>query len=104
MPETTTTRPPSETRSDRHAPRVIKLVLLLVITVVVVAAVIVWGIDARLKTAAAVKQETQDLATPTVLVAHPKRGALENEVVLPGNMQAFIESPVSARASGYLKK
>ena len=104
MPEITTTRPPSETRSDRESPRVLKLVLLLVITAVVVGAVIVWGIDARIKTAAAVKQETQDLATPTVLVAHPKRGALENEVVLPGNMQAFIDSPISARASGYLKK
>jgi RND family efflux transporter MFP subunit len=104
MPETTTAGPPIETRSASAFPRVFKLLLVLAITALVVGAVIVWGIDARIKTAAAVKQETQDLATPTVLVAHPRMGASENEVVLPGNMQAFIDSPVSARASGYLKK
>ena len=31
-------------------------------------------------------------------------GALQNEVVLPGNIQAFIDAPIFARASGYLKK
>jgi RND family efflux transporter MFP subunit len=31
-------------------------------------------------------------------------GDLQNEVVLPGNIQAFIDSPIFARASGYLKK
>jgi RND family efflux transporter MFP subunit len=80
------------------------LVMVLLITVLVLGAAIIWGIDARLKTAAAVKQETQDLAMPTVAVAHPKMGELQNEVVLPGNIQAFIDSPIFARASGYLKK
>ena len=50
------------------------------------------------------KQETLELAVPTVAVIHPKLGALQNEVVLPGNIQAFIDSPIYARASGYLKK
>jgi RND family efflux transporter MFP subunit len=104
MLETPIAGQPSETRGGRRFPRVLKLALVLLITAIVVGAVIVWGIDARIKTAAAVKQETQDLATPTVAVAHPKLGALENEVVLPGNIQAFIDAPVSARASGYLKK
>ena len=104
MSELTTAGKDSENRSARALPRVLKVTLVLVITVIVVGAVIVWGIDARIKTAAAVKQETIDLATPTVAVAHPKLGALQNEVVLPGNIQAFIEAPVSARASGYLKK
>jgi RND family efflux transporter MFP subunit len=104
MLETPIAGKPSETRGAREFPRVLKLVLVLLITALVVVAVIVWGIDARIKTAAAVKRETQDLAMPTVAVAHPKMGSLENEVVLPGNIQAFIDAPVSARASGYLKK
>ena len=29
---------------------------------------------------------------------------MQDEVVLPGNIQAFIDSPVYARASGYLKR
>ncbi len=67
-------------------------------------ALVIWGIDARIKTAAAVRQETLDLAIPTVSVIHPKPGSLKNEVVLPGNIQAFIDSPIYARDSGYLKK
>jgi RND family efflux transporter MFP subunit len=104
MPEITTAPKSTEPGSARGLPRVFKLVLALLITVLVVGAVIVWGIDARIKTAAAVKQETQELAMPTVAVAHPKMGALQNEVLLPGNIQAFIDSPIFARASGYLKK
>jgi RND family efflux transporter MFP subunit len=41
---------------------------------------------------------------PTVSVVHPKRGALKDEIVLPGNIQAFTISPIYARTSGYLKK
>lgn len=104
MPEITTAGKHPEPRAAREFSRVLKLVLVLVITVLVVGAAIIWGIDARLKAAAAVKQETQDLAMPTVAVAHPKMGELQNEVVLPGNIQAFIDSPIFARASGYLKQ
>ena len=35
---------------------------------------------------------------------HPKLGAPQNEVVLPGNIQAFNDSPIYARTNGYLKK
>ena len=103
MPEITTTAKYTEPGTARGFPHVLKLALVVLIAVLVVGAVIVWGIDARIKTAAAVKRETLDLATPTVGVAHPKMGALQNEVVLPGNIQAFIDSPIFARASGYLK-
>ncbi len=62
------------------------------------------GINTRIKAAANVKQETIDMSVPTVSVVHPKRGALKDEIVLPGNIQAFTISPVYARTSGYLKK
>ena len=35
---------------------------------------------------------------------HPKFGNLRDEIVLPGNIQAFIDAPVYARTSGYLRK
>jgi RND family efflux transporter MFP subunit len=41
---------------------------------------------------------------PTVNVARPRQGAPQMEIVLPGNMQAFTDSPVYARTNGYLKK
>ncbi|HEV1288231.1 MAG TPA: efflux RND transporter periplasmic adaptor subunit [Bryobacteraceae bacterium] len=62
------------------------------------------GINTRIKAAANVKMETIDMSVPTVSVVHPKRGALKDEIVLPGNIQAFTISPVYARTSGYLKK
>ncbi len=104
MIETSPTRHPVEARKSGGLPRALKWTLMLVVTALILGAVIIWGIDARIKTAAAVKQETQELAVPSVSVAHPRLGALQNEVVLPGNIQAFIDSPIYARASGYLKQ
>jgi RND family efflux transporter MFP subunit len=81
-----------------------KLMLALLILAAAIAAVVNWGISARVKTAAAVARQTLDEAAPTVAVVYPKRGAMRNEVVLPGNIQAFTDAPIYARASGYLKR
>ena len=78
--------------------------MLLILAVVIVAGVVFWGINARIQTAAAVKETTRELAIPAVSVVHPKPGAMKNEVVLPGNIQAFTDSPIYARSSGYLKQ
>jgi len=39
-----------------------------------------------------------------VRVTQPKSGAEAQTVVLPGTLQGFVQAPISARASGYLKK
>ncbi len=62
------------------------------------------GINTRIKAAASVKQETIDMSVPSVSVVQPRRGALKDEIVLPGSIQAFIVSPIYARTSGYLTK
>jgi RND family efflux transporter MFP subunit len=85
-------------------PRTLRVVVLLLLAVLIVAGVVFWGINARIQTAAAVKETTQELAIPNVSVIHPKPGAMNNEVVLPGNIQAFTDSPIYARSSGYLKQ
>ena len=85
-------------------PRRLRVAVLLVLALLVVAGIVFWGINARIQTAAAVKETTQELAIPAVSVIHPKPGAMKNEVVLPGNIQAFTDSPIYARASGYLKQ
>ncbi len=79
-------------------------VLITVIVLAIIAAVVIGGIVPRLRAKEALKKETYDLAVPTVNVASPKQGAPQTEIVLPGNMEAFIESPIYARTSGYLKK
>jgi len=80
------------------------LALIVIVLLLGTAGIVTWGIQARIKTAAAVKQQTLELAVPTVSVVRPKRGAMKDEVVLPGNIQAFTDSPIYARASGYLKE
>jgi len=52
----------------------------------------------------ALAKETDAVAIPTVAVVRPVQGASDNELVLPGNLLAYIESPIFARTNGYLLK
>src|SRR5471030_1921406 len=63
-----------------------------------------WGISTRAKALAAVTRETKELAVPTVSVIAPERGAPQQEIVLPGTMQAFTDAAIYARVPGYLRK
>jgi hypothetical protein len=72
------------------------------IILAVFAAALVWGILPRLDATAALKKETQALNIPTVAVIRPKPGDASQELVLPGNMQPFVDTPIYARTNGYL--
>jgi membrane fusion protein, multidrug efflux system len=50
----------------------------------------------------ALAKETEAVAVPTVAVVHPKTEPATDELVLPGNLLAFEESPIFARTNGYL--
>jgi RND family efflux transporter MFP subunit len=99
-----TTKPVLPSRLPPAPPRKLKFALLLALAVLIAAGIVLRGIHARIQTAAAVNEATQELAIPAVSVIHPKPGAMKNEVVLPGNIQAFTDSPIYARSSGYLKQ
>jgi RND family efflux transporter MFP subunit len=75
-----------------------------IVALLIVAAIVVAGILPRRRARAALRTETNDLAVPTVSVIHPKLGAPLSEITLPGNVQAFTDSPIYARTNGYLKK
>src|SRR6202161_2909969 len=79
-------------------------VLIVILVVIIVAGIVVMGVVPRLRAKAALRTETHNLAIPTVVVIHPKRGDPQQEIVLPGNMQAFEDAPIYARTNGYLKK
>jgi RND family efflux transporter MFP subunit len=78
--------------------------LWMILALLIVAAIVVAGIIPRSRAARDLRKETNDLAVPTVSVIHPKLGASQSEIVLPGNIQAFTDSPIYARTNGYLKK
>jgi multidrug efflux pump subunit AcrA (membrane-fusion protein) len=44
------------------------------------------------------------VARQAVSVVLPKRTAPTQEIILPGNVQPFIASPIYCRTNGYLKK
>jgi RND family efflux transporter MFP subunit len=73
---------------------------------VVLAAVgaVVWGVSARTRALGVVAQETREQATPAVAIVKAAKGAPQEEIVLPGTMQAFSDASIYARTSGYLKK
>src|SRR5204862_6992091 len=48
--------------------------------------------------------ETETPAIPTVAIFHASGESTQEDLVLPGAMQAYVESPIYARTNGYLKK
>jgi RND family efflux transporter MFP subunit len=46
---------------------------------------------------------TLEAAVASVTVIHPEAGAPNEEILLPGYTQAFTDTPIYARTSGYLK-
>jgi RND family efflux transporter MFP subunit len=93
--------------STRHRVKAMpawRAVLLLVVILVVAAILAGTGILGRIHAQKQVENDTNSLAAPTVTVLVPKVGQPQQEVVLPGNMEAYIDSPIYARTSGYLKK
>lgn len=78
--------------------------ILLFVFLAVAVGIAIAGILPRLRDRKELRQQTSELAAPTVLVAAPQLGAPSEELVLPGNIFAYVDSPIYARTSGYLRK
>src|SRR6202030_1912646 len=78
--------------------------LALAIAVIAVAALLGSGIWSRVKAGATLRAETAQAALPAVSVVSPKQTAPTDEIILPGNVEPFITSPIYSRTNGYLKK
>jgi len=78
--------------------------LIAVLAFVVVAIVVISGIVPRVRARSSLRNETNQLAVPAVIVAQPKKSAPGQEVILPANVQAFRDAPIYARTNGYLKR
>src|ERR1700758_3322847 len=89
---------PENTRPSQHS-----WVMPAIVGVIVIA-VLFFGIRSRLNAEASLRSVTAQMALPSVSVVQPKPAAPAQEIILPGNMQPFISSPVYARTDGYLKK
>jgi RND family efflux transporter MFP subunit len=93
---------PSADESDknlRHKIRRYSLILL-----VVALCLAVWGEVSRVRARASLGKDAAQAAIPTVVTVTPNRTPLGEELVLPGSVQAYVEAPIYARTSGYLKE
>ena len=62
-----------------------------------------WGEISRVRARTALGKETAADAVPTVVTVSANRTEQGEDLVLPGTVQAFVEAPIYARTSGYLK-
>ncbi len=69
-----------------------------------IAVVVVgWGLFSRNRDERETHEWTQKQAIPSVHVIMPKSGDKNRQLVLPGNLQPYIDAPIFARVNGYLK-
>jgi len=77
--------------------------LVLAIALTIPAALLASGIWSRVRAGKTLRTETSQVAVTAVSVVSPKQTATAQEIILPGNVQPFISSPIYARTNGYLK-
>ena len=90
--------PPSQTQQPRTGFR--KAGALLALIFLVIAG---WGLFSRYRASLALKADTEAQSIVTVVSTKPTTGGADNALVLPGTVQAFVEAPIYARTSGYIK-
>ena len=76
----------------------------LAVAVAALGTVIYSGIHERAHAETTLGIRTERAAVPTVNVVLPTSGEVSQEIVLPGNTQAFNDTPIYARTNGYLKR
>ena len=79
-----------------------RLLWFLIIPIVLACSALVTAF-ARRASNESVTATTKTLATQNVTVVHPALGSPVTDLTVPGTVQAFSESPVYARVSGYLR-
>jgi RND family efflux transporter MFP subunit len=75
----------------------------LAILVLALGGGVYWGIHGRADAETTLAHVTEEAAIPSVNVIHPEAGPPEQEIALPGNVKAYADTPIYARASGYLR-
>lgn len=102
----TTVREPEEKFGDSTPPSAPKFFLYTIPAIIL--ALFAWLVYSKVQARQRVRAETvtaaADLGDIPVSVVHPRRSDSVQDLSLPGNIQAFVETPIYARTNGYLKK
>ncbi len=75
----------------------------LLLVLAVIGGLVVFGILPRLRARQVLAEQTTRRPSQWCIM-RPTRKSPAEEVVLPGNIQAFIDAPIYARTNGYLRR
>jgi RND family efflux transporter MFP subunit len=100
MADSPDTPPMDPQRREALIKRIRRITLVVLVVAVVLA---VWGIVSRLDTRAELRRTSSQDAITTVVTAKPQLSGAGDQLVLPGIVQAYVESPIYARTNGYVK-
>ena len=100
-PKTGAKGPDAHPHPAQGSGRTLVIVALVAMAVLVIA--VAGAILSRITAASGLKKATLEAAILTVTVIHPSTIALTDEIALPGSAQAYVDTPIYARTSGYLK-
>jgi RND family efflux transporter MFP subunit len=96
----THTEPGSDDSSQKKSP-IFTVFFIAIAVLVIIGALLMFQRRAQYQTLA---KETEISTIPTVAVIRPTTEPGDESLVLPGTLQAYVESPIYARTNGYLKK
>jgi len=93
------------TPAPRHPPRMGRSVAALaLVAAVVFPAALYFGLRHQKAVRETLETAVQDSAREPVNVIHPQPGSAQLSVRFPANLQGYIETPIYARTSGYIKR
>jgi RND family efflux transporter MFP subunit len=74
-----------------------------IVGLVVAIVLAVWGEVSRVVARSELAKENTEAAIPAVATITAEPSSADEQLVLPGTVQAFMEAPIYARTNGYLK-
>jgi RND family efflux transporter MFP subunit len=95
---------------SKHPPapkkrRRIALAVFFFVAFIALGVAVVYGLRTRSAWTAALQQQTnENVANRTVAVVRPRQAPVKIEVDLQGQTQAYVQAPIYAQTTGYLKK
>lgn len=95
-------QPPVQTGSaqrQQQASHTARLVMIVLLVLLIAGG---FSVVRRVSERKALARETEQLAVPTVAVIHPTSEPSREEMMLPAQLQAYTQSAIYARTSGYL--
>jgi RND family efflux transporter MFP subunit len=77
-------------------------ILFIVVLLLLAAVLVVTGIVPRVRARTTLKDQTDAMAAPDVLIHPPVQGKVGQEIILPANVYAYSDATLFARTDGYL--